>query len=180
MHLFGLFSWVIVMLAPEVIALLGPEKYREAKWLVAPMVTGVLLRFFSYSFSAVQKYYKKTKSVAAGTVFAMLLNVFLNYVCILRFGYMAAAYTTAFSFLVLMIIQGILEYRTTGRLLVSLKKSLGIGMIYGCLNIGSTWLYYLPFYVRYLLFGMLLVVLFMTQRKRISEMVSLVARVVRG
>lgn len=180
MHLFGLFSWVIVILAPEVIALLGPEKYREAKWLVAPMVTGVLLRFFSYSFSAVQKYYKKTKSVATGTVVAMVLNVFLNYVCILRFGYMAAAYTTSFSFLVLMVIQGILEYRTTGRLLVSLKKSLGIGMFYGCLNIGSTWLYYLPFYIRYLLFGMIAAILFITQRKRISEMLTLVVRVLKS
>ena len=59
MHMCGLLSWLLVVLAPEEIRILGPEKYREAVWLVAPMVSGTLFRFFSYSYSAIQNYYKK-------------------------------------------------------------------------------------------------------------------------
>ena len=44
MHMFGILSWVIVMLAPEAIAILGPAKYRPAVWLIAPMVSGTLFQ----------------------------------------------------------------------------------------------------------------------------------------
>ena len=76
MHMFGILSWVIVMLAPEAIAILGPAKYRPAVWLIAPMVSGTLFRFYSYSYSALQNYYKRTQYVAAGTIGTMVLNVF--------------------------------------------------------------------------------------------------------
>ena len=150
MHAFGIMSWILVILAPEEIAVLGPKAYRAAMFLIAPMVTGTLFRFYSYSYSAIQNYYKKTQYVAAGTIGTMILNVILNYVCIINFGYMAAAYTTAFSYIVLLIVQGILEYKITGRVIVPLRKTLIIAVFYGVVNIASMELFYLPWFVRYL------------------------------
>ncbi len=150
MHAFGIMSWILVILAPEEIAILGPKAYRAAMFLIAPMVTGTLFRFYSYSYSAIQNYYKKTQYVAAGTIGTMILNVILNYVCIINFGYMAAAYTTAFSYIVLLIVQGILEYKITGRVIVPLRKTLMIAVFYGVVNIASMELFYLPWFVRYL------------------------------
>ena len=155
MHMFGVLSWILVMLAPEEILILGGSRYRAAVWLIAPMVSGTLFRFFSYSYSAIENYYKKTKYVAAGTIGTMILNVILNYVCILKFGYMAAAYTTAISYLILLIVQGILEYKVTGQVIVPLWKTVGIALIYGIINIVSMELYNVAWYVRY---GVLLVV----------------------
>ena len=94
------------------------DRYRPAVWLIAPMVSGTLFRFYSYSYSALQNYYKRTQYVAAGTIGTMVLNVILNYVCILNFGYMAAAYTTAFSYIILLLVQGILEHKITGMVIV--------------------------------------------------------------
>lgn len=96
---------ILVMLAPEEILILGGAKYKMAVWLIAPMVSGTLFRFYSYSYSALQNYYKRTQYVAAGTIGTMVLNVILNYVCILNFGYMAAASTTAFSYIILLLVQ---------------------------------------------------------------------------
>lgn len=96
---------MLVLFAPEIILILGGKKYADAIWLIAPMVTGTLFRFYSYSYTAIQNFHKKTKFVAISTVSVMFLNVFLNYVGIRAFGYQAAAYTTAFSYLVLMIMQ---------------------------------------------------------------------------
>ena len=156
MHMFGLLSWILVMLAPLEIAILGSAEYRNAIYLIAPMVSGTLFRFYSYSYSAIQNYYKKTQYVAAGTIGTMILNVILNYVCILKFGYMAAAYTTAVSYMILLIVQGILEYKIAGEVIVPLHKTVLIALGYGVVNIATMLLFGAPWYVRY---GILLIVL---------------------
>lgn len=155
MHMFGIFSWIIVLLAPEEIRILGPKSYQAAVWLVAPMVSGTLFRFYSYSYSAIQNYHKKTRYVAAGTIGTMFLNVALNYICILKFGYVAAAYTTAASYLILLLVQGILEYKVTGMVIVPLRKTVTIAVVYGAINIVTMGLYGMAWYIRY---GLLLFV----------------------
>ena len=149
MHIFGIISWAMVMLAPEEIAIMGGKRYAAAVFLLAPMVTGTLFRFYSYSYSAIQNYYKKTRYVAMGTIMAMILNVILNYVCILKFGYMAAAYTTAISYLILLVIQGILELKVTGQIIVPLHKTVLIAVIYAAINIASIWFYDRPWPLRW-------------------------------
>lgn len=149
MHGFGIMSWFLVVLAPEIVAILGTKDYRMAVYLVAPMVTGTLLRFFGYVYTAIQNYHKKTAYVAAGTLAAMVINVFLNYVCILCFGYMAAAYTTAVSYFLLLILQGYLEKRVAGQRAISLRKSICISVAYFAVNIASMGLFELKWYVRY-------------------------------
>ena len=149
MHIFGLISWALVVLAPEEILILGGKKYYAAIYLIAPMVSGTLFRFFSYSYSAVENYYKKTKYVAAGTIGTMFLNVILNYVCIIKFGYMAAAYTTAASYVVLLIVQGILERKVTGQVIVPLHKTVLIALMYGAINVATISMYALPWFVRW-------------------------------
>ena len=113
------------------------------------MVTGTLLRFYSYIYTAIQNYYKKTGFVAAGTIVTMVINVILNYMCIVWFGYMAAAYTTAASYFILLVLQGYLEKKVAGRRVISLKKSVIISVIYLALNIVTMELFVLQWYVRY-------------------------------
>ena len=113
------------------------------------MVTGTLFRFYSYSYTAIQNYYKKTGFVAASTVSVMVLNVILNYVCILLFGYRAAAYTTAFSYLVLMCMQAIMEKRLTGEQLIPLRRTLLISVSYFLLCIATMLLFDHHFIFRY-------------------------------
>lgn len=149
MHGFGVISWGLVLFAPEIILILGGSKYKAAIYLIAPMVTGTLFRFYSYSYTAIQNFYKKTTFVAVSTVSVMILNVFLNYICILLFGYRAAAYTTAFSYLVLMCMQAIMEKRLTGEQLIPLVKTLRISCSYFLLCTATMLLFRAPALVRY-------------------------------
>lgn len=149
MHGFGILSWFLVALAPEIVAILGSKEYHMAIFLIAPMVTGTLLRFYSYIYTAIQNYYKKTAYVAAGTIATMVINVILNYVCIIQFGYMAAAYTTAVSYFILLVFQGYLEKKVTGRRIISLKKSTGISMMYFAVNLVTMGLFSVKWYFRY-------------------------------
>ena len=141
MHSFGVLSWFIVMIGPELTAVLGSAEYRPAKYLVAPLLLSVLYRFYSYIYTAVQNYHKKTSAVATTTAIAMALNVFLNIVCILAFGYQAAAYTTAFSCLFMMAAQAVMEKKVAKEPIITLRRSLKISLFYGVLILGSMMMY---------------------------------------
>ena len=149
MHLFGLLSWILVIIAPEEILILGKKEYAVAVYLVAPMVTGALFRFYSYSYSAIQNYHKNTKWVAFGTITTMVLNVILNYIFIKHISYQAAAYTTLISFMVLLFVQGYLEHRITGMVIVPLHKTALIGFLYMAINILTMLLFPLAWYIRW-------------------------------
>lgn len=149
--LFAYFSWGLVMIAPELIIILGGKQYHDAIYLVAPMITGTLFRFYSYCYTAIQSYYKKNTYVALGSMLAMILNVCLNYVCILNFGYQAAAYTTAVSYFFLMILQGFLEKKVAGSRIIPLKKMIILSLTVFGINTVTMFAYYFEWYVRYLI-----------------------------
>lgn len=151
MHGFGLISWFLVMLAPEAVLILGGRRYADVIWLITPMVTGTLFRFYSYSYTAIQNYHKKTGYVALGTLMAMVVNVILNYICILLFGYQAAAYTTAVSYFLLLLLQGWLEFKITGQRIIPLGTTVRISLLYFAVNLVSMAAYEVPWYVRYIL-----------------------------
>lgn len=62
---------------------------------------------------------------------------------------MAAAYTTAISYFILLILQGYLEKKVAGRRVISLKKSGAVSVMYFTLNLVTMMLFNLPWYVRY-------------------------------
>lgn len=148
---FGILSWMLIMVAPETVLILGGKKNMAAIWVIAPMVTGTLFRFYSYSYTAIQNYYKKTGYVALGTILSMLVNVALNYICILKFGYQAAAYTTAVSYAFLLLLQGWQEWKITGQRIIPLGKTLGISGAFLVFNLLSMGTYTFPWYVRWLI-----------------------------
>lgn len=147
--LFCLLAWVLIMMGPEIVLVLGGEKYHESVYLIAPMITGTLYRFFSYAFSAVQSFENKTKYVALGTIIVMVTNVVLNFICIQLVGYQAAAYTTCASYFLLLVVQGVLEMRVTGRRIVSLRKMCLLSAGIFVLNVVSMVSYGWVWYARY-------------------------------
>ena len=150
--IFGYFSWALTVLAPEIILLLGGSKYRNSMYLVAPMVTGILFRFYSYSFTSVSNYQKKTVFSAIGTIMAMIVNVLLNYFFIKHVGYMSAAYTTAFSYFILLVMQGIIEKKVSGMRCVSLGKQIMVSIIFFAINIASMSFFKTAWFVRWSVF----------------------------
>ena len=89
--------------------------------------------------------------MALGTLMAMVVNVILNYICILLFGYQAAAYTTAVSYFLLLLLQGWLELKITGQRIIPLGTTVRISLLYFVVNLVSMAAYEVPWYVRYLL-----------------------------
>ena len=98
-------SFVFIVVAPEALMVLSISNntYWIAKYVVPPIVLGTLAQYFYTNYVNVEIFCKKTPIIAIGSCAAALINYALNACFIPRFGYVAAAYTTLASYLVLML-----------------------------------------------------------------------------
>lgn len=106
-----LFSAMVMLGAPELVMLLGDRGYWEAKYSVIPIVMGGYFMFLCTLPSYVEYYYAKTKYIAVGTGLAALVNVVLNVICINRYGYLAAAYTTLVTYIMYFVFHYVIAWR---------------------------------------------------------------------
>lgn len=87
----------LCLLAPEIVLIVGGMKYREAMFLMPPLVLHSVVNYYNTLYINIEFYTKKTFGISVATAFSSLLNVTLNYALITQFGFQAAAYTTLFS-----------------------------------------------------------------------------------
>lgn len=100
----GMLAVGAVSLAPEAIFILGPEEYQSGVWVVGPVVLGTYAKYIFQNYEHVELHLKKTWYISAATILAAVLNVFLNYIFIPRYGFIAAAYTTLFCYICLFVL----------------------------------------------------------------------------
>ena len=74
-----------------------------------PIAAGIFLTAVSNMYTNILIYYKKTQYIMISSGIAAVLNLCLNYMCIRRWGYLVAAYTTLFAYIVLAILQSIIS-----------------------------------------------------------------------
>ena len=85
---------ILILAAPEIIFIFAPGPYYEAIWVIPPLAMGNFFMFMYSLFAAFEFYFEKTKFIMEASVGAAVFNVILNYICIKKFGYLAAGYTT--------------------------------------------------------------------------------------
>lgn len=93
----------LILVAPEIISILGTEEYLQAIWIVPAVAVGSYFTFCYNLFSTVEFYYGATKFVMVASVIGAMLNVGLNAIFIPIFGYIAAGYTTMICYLTFMV-----------------------------------------------------------------------------
>ena len=110
MTMLGMYSLVailLVYLAPEIVRILATEEYYKGIYIMPPIAGGVYFIAVSNLYSDILVYLKKTKMIMISSAIAALLNVVLNYLMINAYGYMAAAYTTLISYIVMALLLSI-------------------------------------------------------------------------
>lgn len=90
---------MLILFAPEIVAIFAPKAYYEAIWVIPSVALSVFFMFLYSFFATFEFYYEKTNYVAIATVGGAVLNIVLNYLGIQKFGYLAAGYTTLFSYM---------------------------------------------------------------------------------
>lgn len=91
---------LVVLFAPEVLAIFAPARYYDAVWIIPPVTASVFFMFLFQRYINVEVYYSATSTVSITSIFVALMNIVLNYICIKQWGYLAAGYTTLFSYVI--------------------------------------------------------------------------------
>ena len=89
----------LILFAPEAIKIFATKEYYEAIYIIPAVSTSVYFMFLFNVFANIEYYYEETKYVAKASVLAAITNVVLNLIFIKKFGFIAAGYTTLFSYI---------------------------------------------------------------------------------
>ena len=92
-----------ISLAPEIILILGGKEYISGIYCIPPIVLGIVCQYVYTHYVNIELHLKKTFFVSLGTIFAAILNIILNIIFIPKYGFAAAAYTTLFGYIFLLI-----------------------------------------------------------------------------
>lgn len=94
---------MISLFSPEVILLLGTEKYSVAVYVIPVVTVGVYYTFVYDLYASIEFYFGATRYVMYASVLGASLNLVLNFFYIQKYGFIAAAYTTLICYMVFMI-----------------------------------------------------------------------------
>lgn len=166
----------VALLAPEIM-LIGTAEYEEAVYVIPVVTLGVFFTFIYDLYASVEFYYGSTKYVMYASVTGAVLNLILNAVFLPVFGYIAAAYTTLFCYIIFMLMhfifagkvikqQQIKEKIYDNRLIFLLSGLITVVGL-GCM------LTYRFLLLRIILIGAVLVTAFIMRRKIIGILKSI-------
>lgn len=96
----GIIIVCVFLGAPEAILLIGGEKYVAATNVIYPVACSVAFMFMYGLFANIELFYESRKFIMIGTCSSACLNIFLNYMFLPKYGYISAAYTTLFCYII--------------------------------------------------------------------------------
>ena len=88
----------VIAFGPEIIKIFATEDYYQAIYVIPPVAASVYFMFVYQMFTMVEMYFEKNKYILIISASLAILNIFLNYIFIKKYGFLAAGYTTLFCY----------------------------------------------------------------------------------
>lgn len=92
--IFAVVSLACMLFAPEIMMILAAPSYRDGIYIIPSVTGGVFFTAVYALYMRIEYYSKKTQATMIASLTAAMTNIFLNYIFIKLFGYVAAGYTT--------------------------------------------------------------------------------------
>ena len=170
----------VIAISPEIILIMAGSAYAEAIWVVPPVAMSILLLFYSQLFINVEFYYEEKTLLVWGSIGAAVLNIALNALLIPVFGFVAAGYTTLFSYVVFAVtnyftMKVVLRKQAAEENFFDLPALLGIFAGFTALSFAATALYKL-WVIRYVIIVFVLLVMGINYKKVIHFVKSVLTR----
>lgn len=148
---FAILCVIIMLIAPEIMDVLAPKEYFIGIYIVPVLVVVSFTKALYNLFANVEFFYKKSNEIMFATIIATVFNLFLNSIFIPKFGFVAATYTTLFSYVILIL----MHYKGYKSCLkeknVYNKKVLFVTLLVLILLSFVCQILYLNIYIRYLI-----------------------------
>lgn len=168
-----------ILVAPEIIKLFATPEYYEAIYIIPPLAISGFFIFLYNMFANLEMYYEKKYFIMISTVTSAIVNIVLNYFLIKKFGYLAAGYTTLFSY----VIYALLHYLFMRRIcrvdlktsdLFDIKVILGVSLI--ILIIGNLMIFLYNFILIRYIVAVFIIIGTILSRKKIISIINNVLR----
>lgn len=121
-----LVSLALMLISPELVRIFLPSQYEEAIYVLMPLAAANFLQFVYLFIYDVCYHNKKTTLIAAASIISAALNFVLNLFLIPSYGFIAAAYTTLVSYLVLVLLNYLIARK------LSIREIYNMPIIIGC------------------------------------------------
>ena len=108
LYIFTLATVLMMLIAPDLLIVIAPRSYQDAKPIIEPIILATYFVFMYSFFANIEIFHRKNRFMAIFTMVAAVVNIIGNLVFIPVYGYGAAAYTTLFSYFLLMILHYVL------------------------------------------------------------------------
>lgn len=167
-------SVIAMLVAPEIIRILGTEEYLQAVWVIPPVIFSTCITFIYCIYGTVLFYYERTKLVAIATTSGAILNIALNIVFIPRYGFLSAAYTTLVGYFVMYLMYKYYTSKILKQEKLLFKELFDVPHIrmiiitLWAMSLLSTILFSLPNLIRYFILLLISITVYW-QRKRIKQ-----------
>ena len=96
----GTILLLVMLVAPEIIAIMTPDEYYEGIWTMPPVVCSLYFLFLAQLFINVEFFEERKNYLVLGSAISAVLNIVLNYLLIPVIGYVVAGYTTLAAYIV--------------------------------------------------------------------------------
>lgn len=174
--LFAAMSIGVLLVAPEVILILGGRQYNSAVYCMPPLIAGCVFQFVYTMYVNIEFYEKKTIGVAGATIAATVLNIALNFIFIPRTvenGYVVAAYTTLTGYIVLLLLHYLLVKRLHMEFVYDRKFICGILVAFLAVAAAANVLYNFAIirYVLIVVYGAFILAMFLKNKELVLSIV---------
>ncbi|MCY6483569.1 oligosaccharide flippase family protein [Clostridium aestuarii] len=129
--IFSLITFMMIFVSPEIgkiIAFRSPNYWRGLNLIPIILFSNYFVFLYSLP-SNLEFYMKKTYLISIGTISAGILNIILNYIFIPKLGYIASAWTTLISYIVLFIYHYIMANRMHSKKIFE-AKYFGLSIVF--------------------------------------------------
>lgn len=109
--LYGAIITVFILISPEIVYLFTSKNYWSSIYSLVPLSISVFGELLYSIPTHVEYYNKKTTYIMTGTLIAVMINIILDILFILWFGYIGASYATTISKLILFLMHYFLARR---------------------------------------------------------------------
>lgn len=101
--------------APVLVDILAPKTYQEALQIIPPVAASEFFIFFYIILANIEMYFGENRYISFVSIATAIANILLNAVCIPRFGYLAAGWTTLVCYLMAAVLHYLLMLRACRR-----------------------------------------------------------------
>ena len=167
MLFFALMCVLCALFAPEIIAILAPSEYYDGVYVI-PSIAASAFFIAAYSiYMRAELYYKQTKFAMIATTVSAGLNLILNYIFILKYGFIAAGYTTLACYLLLYVFHYLNVRKKGYHDIFSNRKILLLSIVVVLTSVLLNFVYSYIL-IRYMLIAVIIIIVVINRKKIIS------------